>query len=1058
MERLSRKGIDNKDIEQRKSINLLMSTPFIKNMLKDRNLKWVIKPREARDLDIVFIKKDQSLDSRLSSIPIFGLPNCIGVKISKDEKEESFIQAYKQVEDGQYEEKRKNIQQNNLTDHDDIVAVLAPNDIPQWISFFEQIENAKLNEKFSQKQLIGLSGLERTSNIYRKRLIDGFNNVIGNKKNIFLEAELDIDSNHKYLDFAFVKKDGRLGSLLFHHVRESQLDGQILRRTISHSPKNIVGAIVKKVGENERDTWNRALAIQQKIVTEEGVDDATVLVISGGQLSLFEKWGFEKPLKTSIPDCSVNLREVMDFLFLGQGNDDPGILALEKNNFSLPRNFSSFGIDVLFEKRDDLKGKILAPINGITALDFKAIKNGDKENNIFCPIDNVVGIVCVPDEYDHSQIMERIKNIKTIINRISIGSEVNLLPLNSILFKKWKELGEINWIVDKKDDEEAEKKHFLYTNGNIDNTSSELRLFPLGPTIGSARMLLTIRKGNEFKNFPIDWGTTYSHVPLDDLSLIGRASVSAIRNKLRKGQLPIVSSIYSDFYLLKSAEGWPAIDDGRINDLAASFVRAEITKRVSFEDACNVLGKDRADKIFSLGKKDIERWYGETIITNGKILFSHSHKDHSGMAPFLEGSSVSSWITSALLLASSNHSNTWLDNFVYQSRVDLPKKGSSYIKINRDMHSVFYHNEEVDLAEDVRAKFYFTNHSDSGSVAIGISTPHGKILYSGDIEPGPQTDITLNSIAEDEYNNFLWECTNPKFSNKPSVFIKEQMVVESFEKVFNRYNNHLIVIAAPHNYIGRLESIIKAINQSKNVRDVYVGLKHADILNHLRKALITAPLDATGRDLFLPEPGEDVGVYQKPAVQLRPWQKITLDLAKEKNIGVIEQKDLKSIRGNSVLVISPFDYPENIFGGAGVSSKVVYIYSSPFPYDAQSKRRVSRIKREMEYGGGIFLADFKIFGDGGRVSPFVQKDFGFHAGGHGDFEENMQMLEKVLGNLSRTKTVYFTHGERPNVYVKYAQEWFKKKGISNIKFVGSFNHYDPKNPLEKPGHLINIDN
>lgn len=1057
MEKFQNINFNKEELEQRKLMNLLMTSPFVRTMLKNNDMNWAVRPSEARELDIAFLKKKETFTSKISPLPIFGLSNCIGVKITKDEKKDSLIQAFKEVEITKYEEFKKSIQSNNLTNHDDVVAVMTPRDITKWISFFDQVESEELVGRLSQKTLIGLSGLERTSNGYRRRLVDSFSNIIRNKESIFTEADIEIKPDYKGMDYAFVKKDGMLGTINLHHVRESQLIGQVLRRTISREPQKIVGAVIKSVGENERETWNRAKLVEERIMKEEGIAEAKVLVVSGGQLSLFEKWGMDRPLKTVLPECSVDLREVMDFLFLGQGNDLPGVLALEKTNFSLTRNLSSYGVDILFEKRTETGGKVLAPIDGVIGLDLKTLYKENIDDSSFSIIDNIAGIVCVPDDYDKPQILERLSNIKVIINRLNVGADINLLPLNSKLFEKWKSEEKITYDDIEKNKNNEEKKHFFYTNGNKEKSSSELRLFPLGPTIGSARILLTVHKAKEASNFIVDWGTTYPPlISLADRSIIGRSTVPALRKMFKNGELPLVPSLYFAPYILMTANTWPDIDNGRSSDIAASYLRSEITNRIPYKEAVEFLGADRAKKIYSLGINDIKRWYGENMVKNEKILFSHSHKDHSGMSPFLEGSSLSSWLTSALLLASSNQANSWFDNFAYQSRIDLPKVGSSYIKVDRKMDDVFYHNQEVNLSEGVSAKFYFTNHSDSGSVAIGLSTPHGKILYSGDIEPGSQTEQALSSISKDEYNNFLWECTNPKLSNKPSTFIKETDVVESFEKVFRLYPKHLIVIAAPHNYLGRLDSVANAIGRSNVERDIYVGLKHADVLNHIRMALRTAPLDATGREFYFPEPGEDIGVYQKPLTTLRRWQRTTLELARGKKIGVVEQKDLKSIRGNSVLVLSPYEFPEMNFGGAGITSKVIYIYSSPFPYDMESKRRVSKIKCEIESEGGMFMADFKVFGDGGRVSPLFQKGYGFHASGHGDFEENMQMLERVITNSSSQKTVYFIHGEKPQIYVKDAYEWFKNRGINNVNFVGTFNHYRPKDPINSPGHVINI--
>jgi|GEM_PF-2732400 len=1061
MERFRYQAYPENSSETKQQINLLMNSPYLKEIMKQRDTTWVVKPSEARDLDIAFVNKRGPRSGRIASLPAFGLPNCVGIKIAPEENRSSIIETLRKVENNpRYEEMKMRFKGTNLIDHD-IVSVMTTGDLVNWLSFYNQIHEEGISKRISKKSLVGLSGLERTSSTYRQRLIKGFDNLLLNKEGYFKSSEVEIARNRGQLDYAFYDKNGNLKGIPLHHLREARLENQILRKIISHQPGKVVGAVVKGEAENERETWARAKQIEDGIFKELGVEDGRIIVISGGQLSLFEKWGMDKPLSPSLPDCSLDLREVMDFLFLGEGSDRPGVLAMQNNDFSLTRNFSSYGADVVFEKRNEIGERKYVLIDDVIGINLKGLEKDEavEEGEIsFGPVDKVAGIVCVPDEYSKAQINERIKEVKSYLNRINIGPEFNLVPLNSALFEKWRLEGNIIFEENMETLPEKKGSYHYFVNGHRDGLSSELRLFPLGPTIGSARMLLTTKGPDGILNYPIDWGSTYAHISMADKQIIGRPTAPGLRKMFRNGELPLIPGLYYEPYLLMTAKNWPGIDNVHFNDVAASYLRSEIAKRIPREHAVKILGENRTNEIYQFGARDIKRWYGENEIENSKSLYSHSHKDHAGMGSFIKGPSVSSWTTAALLLAASNHSANWFDNIAYQSRIDLPKKGSSYLKEVREMDTVFYSNQEVVLGEDTKAKFYFTDHSAAGSVAMGLMTGQGKILYSGDIMPGPTTDRALESIAKDDYSTFLWECTNPKWSQKPSVMIKEEMVVSSFEKIMRQYPDSLVVVAVPPNHTTRLASILKANEANGAKRDIYVNLKSADILNHLIKARTTAPLDATGRDLFIPEPGVDLGVYSKPAVTLRPWQRMVKSLVTEKGqIEVVEQEDLNKIRRDSVLVLSPFEFPENSFGGAGISSKVVYIYSAPYPYEAEAKRRVARIKYEIEAGGGKFYADFTVKGDGGTVIPTAPAELGFHASGHGDFEENMQMLEKVLCNGSSTgKTVYFTHGEKPHIYVRDAVAWFRAKGVTNVNFVGTFNHYDPLNPIKNSGHTIKI--
>jgi mRNA degradation ribonuclease J1/J2 len=372
------------------------------------------------------------------------------------------------------------------------------------------------------------------------------------------------------------------------------------------------------------------------------------------------------------------------------------------------------------------------------------------------------------------------------------------------------------------------------------------------------------------------------------------------------------------------------------------------------------------------------------------------------------------------------------------------------------MNRIYHQGEEFKLDQDIVAKFYFTNHSMSGS-AIGIHTPNGNLFYSGDIKPGPITDTAIELASHEDYQYFLWENTNPKDTTKPSALTNEDYVADNISKVFKdpRNQGKLIIVMAPPNGLEKLKVICDIADEVG--RNVVLSYQHAEIINHLRAERDRAPLDAEARgSIFLPEVGEDLGIYSKPMKRRRPWQNTIDEIAADKSVGVFKQNHLEQYAGETVLVVSPYENLMERIGGA-VLDKPVFIYSSPYLYDHGARAHYAGNQSFLKKNGAKIYADFNVFGlNGGIIQSKGGPSNSYHWSGHATFEENMNLILKALGPKPEGKKIYFVHGESPANYANDADAWFKRKNIKGVKFVGYLNLYDHQSPLEHPGHIIKI--
>lgn len=1024
-------------------ISQLMKIEQVSGELTSTRLTWISKPRMFPQLDIAIIPKRRG-GNEFSSANLFGHEHCMGVCIV-DEKED-LMKKYAEIK-----KTLETLQIGNGTKPE--VVILTENDVREWIKFYKNTKTSGILEGVGSKSLAEFSGLERKSPDESANLCFSFLQIAKIHREYFEKHGITNFKPNFGFDLAFLSQDEKLKTIPLHHIRQYLYKKGLLYKKVLSEPGFVPGIVIQRPGEKELDTIRRSVVLEREL-SRLSSRKICVPVVSRGQLSLFEKWGIEKPLQSNLLNPKVDLRDLMDFLYLGRSSLNPGVLAREPLGLSLPQINKDVGADVLFFKRDENNNKILTSLNGVLGLNLRLLKRGVTD---FGPIDNVGGMIIFPDDYTVPQMHEHAKSVMMGINRPNLGKDIYLLYVTSALFAEWKRR---KTIFENKPEENLNQSVDVNVFGMGPSLagSVEIDIINRGPKIGDAQFIIKSRQGPEETVNVMDFGNIYGGISNDEKSILGAKNTSVgLRQGLTSSELPLVPGIYHWIYLLASAKEWPALFSEGQSRPEISFTRAEIIQRVPWADLVDTVGREKAKKIYELGTKDRQHWYGRMEKTPGDVLLSHAHDDHVGQASVLQGDYLATWPTIGHLLAISSQKQNWWNKHAYISHVEKGLIGGKYLKDDRKMTRVYYQGERIQLNSNTVAKYYFTNHSISAA-AIGIHTPSGNVFYSGDIQPGPETDTALEIAAKEDYETFLWENTNPKNTWKPSALTDEGQVIENIEKVLKdpRNRKRLVIIMAPPNHLGHLEAVYDI---AQNVeRKVVLSYQHADIINHLRAERNQAPLDAAVRSMFLPNIGEDVGVYSKPMAEngRRPWQVAIDQIAENKSIGILKQEELREYAENTILVVSQYETFEKLVGGANLSG-VVFIYSAPYPYSVRDKSHLATNFAFLRRGGAKIYADFNISGlNGGRIELEENESSSYRWGGHATFEENMTLIRKALGPNPKNKKVYFVHGETPEIYARDAEAWFKKKHVSGVQFIGRLNRYDHNDAKNRPGHIITL--
>ncbi|MTI59849.1 MAG: ribonuclease J [Firmicutes bacterium] len=190
------------------------------------------------------------------------------------------------------------------------------------------------------------------------------------------------------------------------------------------------------------------------------------------------------------------------------------------------------------------------------------------------------------------------------------------------------------------------------------------------------------------------------------------------------------------------------------------------------------------------------------------IIFSHGHEDHIGAIPYLlEKINPPLYGTDLTIGLIKDR----LENNGLIDKANLNTIGSNII------------NKDLELGS-FKIEFCHVNHSIPASVAMGIHTPAGLIIYTGDYKfdqtpiNNPQTDYDkLASWGRQGVLALLGDSTNAEHEGHT---LSERVVARSLEESFSLVESRIIIATFSSN-IDRIQQILNAAK--KNNRKIAIS-------------------------------------------------------------------------------------------------------------------------------------------------------------------------------------------------------------------------------------------
>ncbi len=1037
--------------------------------------------------------RQDSNSLQIVQAPLFGFNNLAGVAVLDDTREKS-------------QEKFIRIMQGLANPiNNGNIAVLKPEDISEWTEFYNAIQSQGHYERIGDVAF-ELSGLTRSTPEYYARLRKsivrlviqnyelalmpyGVENISYENGMLSWKGFKEEVSKDAFLDAPFLRADRQTVVLVpLAHLRTAELQGCILIERVEEGLSLVPGFVVVRIGENKREAYERAKKAQsyyQNILGRQQNRRVIVPVISTGQISLWRKLGFSDILRSAVREDSINqleAEELVRFLFLG--NDNSRRACLAEIGYSLPGNLTNLsnsllnnhGVDIFFYKKNAEGQPVLTPLPyPMYGWDLKAREKGNYKTKL---IGNVIGLIAIPSNWSAEEIRRHSKGVENYIQKHTF-SHARVLCVDRELLDEWKNLGTAIALG------EILSGPFDEYNGrptkrakNLTRNSGDVQFyyvrFQRKAAVGGAKTAIVEVTGGNLSYNMINFGAEFGIEGEAREQVTGKPSTAlGLRPGFESGKYPMIPGVYELQYLVQTALNFNRICFRDDNDYVASFLRAEIYHRMGHSDIENIFPQEIAQKILEYGPYDERLWYRGVDSSLRSIVIPHAHADHFGDKPVLDHNalevvSVETW---AFEKAADAFGRTWQDKQTYTLDIASPMIGSAYRAQLRPFFLIYYNGQEVHLSESLVYNPYFADHSIPGNLMQYFclkGEKGGGIVYTSDVRIGGfgQTEFAIQSLAGLP-NTIVVETTNPPDSTKPSVGKSEGDVLKSLKYVFKRHPNSLIVVAAPKNHVERLSVILEAANNAG--RQVAADYKRL-LVNESRKfAHSQAPLAADGLNYPIFSMNE-IALWAKTQKDPMPYQETLYQMASDSNLGVVDERRLSEEGDKWVVVVSPHEFLDYLFGGTYLPEGIVYVYCSYYPYQRHDKLIVADNYQWVGRKGGLFYGDFIVDKKNKSIKPTIRDDqLTFHVSGHASFA---QMLEKVLLPLLdgkyKGKQIVLEHGASPDVWKRAflaslkpdklienelsEQESIlrKKLGLDKPSQLGIYSHlpgYKPKYPI-----------
>ncbi len=713
-----------------------------------------------------------------------------------------------------------------------------------------------------------------------------------------------------------------------------------------------------------------------------------------GQARIWEKFGFAEELAPGI-EGAPSFAEILNALVY---NSKGGLRDIEVS--VMPRPAGVPEIDLVFYQRD--KNGLARPC-GVTLWGWG--KNL-KEPAVY---GNVVGLVGVPEEMPLGERKVLARKLASLYNRWLNIREGIILVVDQNLVNWWKENGPLV----KREDWEAAKNQPLKRRVDYgiskggEPKEARLVLFGDPSIVGGPQMLVDLGLGDGiFKALIVDFGFPPVDRALREIG--GRPSLEAgLTPWLEAGFLPPVRRLYRLDMLMKSLTEEMI---GRALEGRVGFVMGELYHRLGREGLQGLME-------INFSRLDFKRTEWQTFWDNlekhekdfygskrffDEALLTHSHTDHTGgvWAIRPEVPAGISPETFALLMA----------RFHYVGEIEgetLIQRGrretAPYPLLERPIHLYNLPSRWEEVGDQFSVFALPVNHSVPGILAFVIAVGREdnfrlRIAYLTDFREGPQTQAAVETIREIGPEVLIIEGTNIG-EDKPSEGVTEEKVKETIRRIIGENSGRYVIIQMPVNNLERLANIIGVAKESG--RRVAIPLALAQILHEFGILNDRLP---RGKELEVPQIGEELVVYYQPKAKYEGWETHLMELYGAVSVGEVLGKpgDFAVIFPSSMLLGAVFS--GNVKEGVGG----VFIYSNYWPYDGRQKGGVKSNFRFAQSQGWQVVSDVA---EGLRIiRPRGSGVWGVHASGHAPEEHLLEVIRKIAeGGLRMVVPIHTEH-------------------------------------------------
>jgi ribonuclease J len=290
------------------------------------------------------------------------------------------------------------------------------------------------------------------------------------------------------------------------------------------------------------------------------------------------------------------------------------------------------------------------------------------------------------------------------------------------------------------------------------------------------------------------------------------------------------------------------------------------------------------------------------------------------------------------------------------------------------------------------------DHSIKGACGFILEGTNGSIVYTGDIRlhgiHGEKTEEFVRNARTADPAVLIIEGTS--IGRASNEFVSESDVQSHARQLISEMEHELVISDFGPRNIERLE-IFKSIAVEFD-RQIVVTSKDAYLLHAMHIA-----------DPTVPEPGEDIRIYNSPRSRYDNWEEWTLFERYPDHC--VNPSDIRDSPGSYILAFSFWDM-KNLIDIK--PEKGHYIYSSSEAHSEEQEIDFKRLQNWLtRFNIKKYGFDFDVYG-----KPTFPK--GLHASGHASEEDLAKIIERI-----EPETIIPVHTEHPEWFVENFQGTYK---------------------------------